>query len=88
MNALHHEFQCAACRQTKIEPVPYYGSGLRCESCRREMIPPPATEQRGLPPAPPMRTPDTSIAPGIGSLLIVLVFIMCVAVGAKMAGGW
>ena len=39
-------------------------------------------------PPPPMRTPGTSLAPSIGSPLIVLVFIAGVAVGAKMAGGW
>ena len=40
------------------------------------------------PPPPPMRRPMASIAPSIGSLLIVLVFLAGVAVGAKMAGGW
>ena len=41
------------------------------------------------PPAPPpMRSLNTALAPSLGSLLIVLVFIGGVAVGAKMAGGW
>ncbi|MDB1112964.1 hypothetical protein [Pseudomonas extremaustralis] len=32
--------------------------------------------------------PHSSLAPSMGSLLIVLVFIAGMAVGAKMAGGW
>jgi hypothetical protein len=35
-----------------------------------------------------MRTPDTSITPSVGSMLVVLVFIAGAVVGAKMAGGW
>lgn len=58
--------------------------GTACGKCARCIItkPPP-------PPAPPMRTPrPTSIIPGTGSMLVVLVFIAGVVVGAKMAGGW
>lgn len=88
---MSHTFECPKCVMVKTELVPYYGSGLMCQDCRRALLPPPTTEQRGLPPPPPpppMRTPNTSIAPSIGSLLIVLVFIAGVAVGAKMSGGW
>ena len=56
-----------------------------------DIPPPPTTEWRGrkAPPSPPpMRVQRASLAPSIGSLLVVLVFIAGVAVGAKMAGGW
>ncbi|KWV84150.1 hypothetical protein PFL603g_00248 [Pseudomonas fluorescens] len=35
-----------------------------------------------------MRQPMASMAPSIGSLLVVLVFVAGMAVGAKMVGGW
>ncbi len=85
---MDHTFECPKCGAVKTEVVPYYGSGLMCQDCRRALLPPPTTEQRGLPSPPPMRTPNTSVAPSLGSLLIVLVFIAGMAVGAKMAGGW
>lgn len=85
---MDHTFECAKCRAVKTEVVPYYGSGLMCQACRRTLLLPPTTEKRGLPPPPPMRTPDTSITPSIGSMLVVLVFIAGVVVGTKMAGGW
>lgn len=44
-------------------------------------IPPP-------PAPPPLRNPNASVTPSLGSLLIVLVFIAGVAVGAKITGGW
>lgn len=62
--------------------MPYFGSGLMCEACRRSLILPPTTEP------PRMRRPDASCTPSFGSLMIVLVFLVGVAVGAKMAGGW
>lgn len=41
------------------------------------------------PPAPPpLRNPDASVMPSLGSLWVGLVFLAGVAVGAKMAGGW
>lgn len=83
-----HTFECAKCGRMKTEAVPYYGSGLMCEACRQSLIPPPTTEQRGIPPAPPLRNPNASVTPSLGSLLIVLVFIAGVSIGAKMVGGW
>lgn len=80
-----HEFECARCHWVKIEPMPYHSSTTMCEACRRSVLPggkPPP------PPPPPMRKPMTSLAPSLGSVLIVLMFIVGVAVGAKMAGGW
>ncbi|MBP5058927.1 hypothetical protein [Pseudomonas chlororaphis] len=42
-----------------------------------------------LPPAPPpMRTPNAPLAPSVGSMLVVAVFLLGVALGAKMTGGW
>ena len=87
-----HTFECAGCHHIKTEAVPYYGSGLMCEACRRSLIPPSGTKVSSwrppAPPAPPMRQPNASVVPSLGSLWIVLVFIAGVAVGAKMAGGW
>lgn len=66
----------------------------RCGGCGASMITDQATPLCGMcerlkPPAPPpMRRPMASLAPSLGSVLIVLVFIAGVAVGAKMAGGW
>ena len=74
-----HTFECSKCRRIRTEAVPYYGSGLACESCRRSLQPSP----------PPMRIPvSASIIPSAGSMLVVLVFLAGVTVGAKMAGGW
>ena len=73
-----HTFECANCRRIKTEAVPYYGSGLMCESCRRSLMPPP----------PPLRNPNASVTPSAGSVWVGLVFLIGVAVGAKMAGGW
>lgn len=73
-----HAFECAGCRHIKTEAVPYYGSGLMCESCRRSLMPPP----------PPLRNPNAPVMPSAGSLWVGLVFLIGVAVGAKMAGGW
>lgn len=45
--------------------------------------------QRRSPPAPPpMRTPNAAHVASRAPVLIVLVFIVGVVVGAKMAGGW
>ncbi len=83
-----HTFECAGCHHIKTEAVPYYGSGLMCESCRRSLMPPLTTEWRGLPSPPPFRNPNASVMPSAGALWIVLVFFIGVAVGAKMTGGW
>ncbi|MPQ84500.1 hypothetical protein F0170_11185 [Pseudomonas sp. MAFF 730085] len=57
--------------------------GTACGICERCVASNPA------PPSPPMRTPlSASIIPSAGSMLVVLVFVVGVAVGAKMAGGW
>ena len=37
---------------------------------------------------PPLRNPNASVTPSLGSLWVVLVLLIGVAVGAKMAGGW
>lgn len=42
----------------------------------------------GLPQPPPMRTPRSSYTPSIGSLLIVVVFMLGMVIGSKMVGGW
>lgn len=73
-----HTFECAGCHHIKTEAVPYYGSGLMCESCQRSLMSQP----------PPLRNPHASVTPRIGSLWVVLVFLVGVSVGAKIAGGW
>ena len=73
------EFQCDRCRWVKTESLAddLIHPGV-CMSCIKTLPPGP----------PPMRKPHSSLAPSVGSLLIVLVFIAGIAVGAKMAGGW
>lgn len=83
-----HTFECPKCGRAKTEVVPNHSANLMCQACRRALVPPPTTEQRGLPPPPPMRTPHHSRTPGLGPMLVVLVFVAGVAIGAKMAGGW
>lgn len=77
------EFQCSRCRWVKTEPDPVKVSdnGLLCRSCvKREQTPPPAP--------PPMRAGAIPHTHGVGMALVVLVFLMGVMAGTKMAGGW
>ena len=73
------EFGCDRCGWIKREPLAddLIHSGV-CVSCSKPLPPAP----------PPMRNPYASLAPSLGSVLIVLVFIAGVMVGAKMAVGW
>lgn len=73
------EFVCDRCGWVKIEPLAddLIHPGV-CTSCLKPLPPAP----------PPKRNPHASLAPSVGSMLVVLVFIAGVAVGAKMAGGW
>ncbi|UFQ03042.1 hypothetical protein [Pseudomonas fitomaticsae] len=75
--------------KTETVPQAFHHPGI-CEWCQRIQLPPPTVEWRGArPPAPPpLRNPNASVTPSLGSLWIVLVFIVGVAVGAKMVGGW
>ncbi len=76
-------FQCSRCRWVKTEPDPLQVSDNRfpCQACvKREQEPPPAP--------PPMREGAMPHAHGVGVALVVLVFLMGVVVGTKMAGGW
>lgn len=91
------EFQCSKCRHVKIEPQPVQlaGGHLLCMHCSKRDLPPPTTEWRGRPigwqppPAPPpMRGGAIPHAPGVSGTLVVLVFLMGVVIGTKMAGGW
>ena len=59
-----YEFECAKCKWVVTEVVPYYGSGLMCEACRKAAVLS----------SPPMYRPEASCAPSLGSMLIVLVF--------------
>ena len=77
------EFQCSRCRWVKTESEPLQVSGIHvlCQACaKREKAPPPAP--------PPMREGAMPHAHGVGVTLVVLVFLMGVLVGTKMAGGW
>ncbi|WP_277592969.1 hypothetical protein [Pseudomonas chlororaphis] len=69
------EFSCTKCNWTKREPL---GDDLKhsgiCRSCSKL--------------SPPMRTPSASLKPSAGSMLVVVVFLLGVALGAKMTGGW
>lgn len=79
------EFQCSRCRNVKLEPMPYHSSTTMCEACRRSVL----TGEELPPPLPPTTcTPGISLIPSFDSLIIALVFLVGVAVGAKMAGGW
>jgi hypothetical protein len=90
------EFQCSMCRHVKLEPYPITqdGNRLLCGYCvKRE--PPPTTEWSGRPagwqklrPPPAMRGGAIPHAPGVSVTMVILVFLIGVAVGAKMAGGW
>lgn len=73
------EFVCSRCHWVRLEPLAddLIHTGV-CTSCIKPLPPAP----------PPMRNPNASLAPSLGSLLIVLVFVAGVAVGAKMAGAW
>ncbi|WP_430317171.1 hypothetical protein [Pseudomonas sp. p1(2021b)] len=67
----------------KIEPDPLQVSDNRflCHACVKcEKAPPPAP--------PPMREGAMPHAHGVVVTLVVLVFLMGVVVGTKMAGGW
>ncbi len=80
---MHCEFQCSRCRWVKLEPNPFKISDtcFICHAClQQEKAPPPAP--------PPMRGGGTPDALGAGVMLVVLVFLMGVGVGTKMAGGW
>lgn len=71
---------------------------MRCSQCRlphEQNDPPTTVEWRGRPagwqppPAPPpMRGGAMPHASGVGVTLVVMVFLMGVVVGTKMAGGW
>lgn len=90
------EFQCSKCRHVKIEPDPVIQGVDRflCRACvKRE--PPPTTEWHGrpagwqpLPKPPAMRGGAIPHAPGVSVTMVILVFMVGVAIGAKMAGGW
>ena len=83
-----YEFQCSRCRWVKLEPEPFHAGQTICTACRRACLPlpPPTTEP---PPAPPpMREGAMPHAHGVCVTLVVLVFLMGVVVGTKMAGGW
>lgn len=91
------EFQCSRCRWVKTEPDPLRISDdhFLCRACVVREQAPPTTEWRGRPvgwqppPAPPpMRGGSIPHAPGVSVTLVVLVFLMGVVVGTKMAGGW
>ena len=66
----------------------------RCTGCDASLITDQAMPLCGLcqrlapPEPPPLRNPNASVTPSLGSLLVALVFIAGVAVGAKMTGGW
>ncbi len=77
------EFECSRCHWVKTEPMPYHSSTTMCEACRRSVL-----GGGKLPPPPPMRAPMAPLMPSLGSMLVVVVFLVGVAVGAKMAGGW
>lgn len=75
------EFQCFKCRHVKLEPDPLKISNDHVLCC--------ACAKRGLPPEPPpMRGGVMQHAPSLTVTLVVLVFLMGVVVGTKMAGGW
>lgn len=77
------EFQCSRCRWVKNEPDPLKvsGDGFLCRSCEKR-------DHAPLPAPPPMREGSMSDARGVGVALVILVFLMGVVVGTKMAGGW
>lgn len=84
-----YEFQCSKCRWVKIEPEPFNSEQTLCAACRR------AVERHARPvgwqppPAPPpMRGGAMPHAPGVSVMLVVLVFLVGVVIGIKMAGGW
>ena len=72
-----HPTRCAACAECGVSPITDQRVPM-CGGCQAVKPPKP----------PPMRQPMELMAPGIGSLLVVLVFVAGMAVGAKMAGGW
>lgn len=91
------EFQCSRCRWVKLEVDPFKVSStcFLCQACTKRGHAPPTTEWRGRPvgwqppPAPPpMRGASMPHAPGVSVMLVVMVFIMGIVVGIKMAGGW
>ncbi len=75
------EFQCSRCRHVKLEtdPLKISNDHFLCCTCAKPRLPPEP---------PPMRSGAMPHAHGVGVTLVVLVFLMGVVVGAKMAGGW
>jgi hypothetical protein len=67
--------------KTEPEPLKISHDRFLCQACVKI--------EQALPPAPPpMRDGAMPHAHGVGVTLVVLVFLMGVVVGTKMAGGW
>lgn len=76
---MHVTYQCSQCKWVKAELVPLASTTNLCSTCKQ------------LPPVPPpMRTArlSSSLAPYLGSLPLLMMFIAGVGVGSKMVGGW